>query len=604
MAEPGTTKLDQIIDLLTQQIAQQGDKAALDAQEKIEEKAAKEKKEQDTKNRNESKKLKKQLEENTIGLIGLSKSMFSLKNMVGNQMSMNSELAKNLGQVGKANEGTRNALDRFTVGAQGTEQAIKVFADAVDLGMTNFSNNTMQFGAQLKVLGVQNKTAFNLMRANTQALGLSEDGVLAMTDSLVSTAIANGDSIEGLIGALNSMKDAMIKTTVELGPKAAMNAQKIAARMSQGNTELQEASAKFVQSFLAGSDGFMKAAKLGVTFTGTESEDEMAAKFEQILARMGDLTAGKTGAGSQFLFDSFEASLGLTREDFNLQQQIGNSIGQLVQGNTEQLSAQSAAMNLEQQMLNATNAIQNNTLKLTEGAARSIQLATDGFGKLDGYIDDFARWVGISEEFIKKFPNLANWFVPLIAGVFGIRNFFKAGGFVKALAGLGRGGGGAVAGGAAKGAAKKGFFRGAARLLGRALPIGAIAMGLTDAIGGFMADKDAGIGRSLANAGSSLVNGLTFGLLGSSPAEIKEQAAGAVPPEASAAMMEGAQPAMMGMGETPTGGFGEKLVAAMNANTQVLKDILETNQDGNDLTERQTVALSDGGYIPIAAGRK
>ena len=55
--------------------------------------------------------------------------------------------------------------------------------------------------------------------------------------------------------------------------------------------------------------------------------------------------------------------------------------------------------------------------------------------------------------------------------------------------------------------------------------IAAGAMGAFDAASGFSADPNAGIGEKLGNAGSSLVNGLTFGLLGSSPDEIAANAA-------------------------------------------------------------------------------
>lgn len=55
--------------------------------------------------------------------------------------------------------------------------------------------------------------------------------------------------------------------------------------------------------------------------------------------------------------------------------------------------------------------------------------------------------------------------------------------------------------------------------------IAAGAMGLFDGAKGFGADPNAGVGESLGNAGSSILNGLSFGLLGSSPAEIAANAA-------------------------------------------------------------------------------
>lgn len=54
--------------------------------------------------------------------------------------------------------------------------------------------------------------------------------------------------------------------------------------------------------------------------------------------------------------------------------------------------------------------------------------------------------------------------------------------------------------------------------------IAAGAMGIFDGAQGFSADPNAGVGESLGNAGSSILNGLTFGLFGSSPDEIAANA--------------------------------------------------------------------------------
>ena len=70
-----------------------------------------------------------------------------------------------------------------------------------------------------------------------------------------------------------------------------------------------------------------------------------------------------------------------------------------------------------------------------------------------------------------------------------------------------------------------GLARGAGRVLGKlALPLTAV-MGAYDAFSGFTADPNASFGQSLKNAGSSVLSGLTFGLLGSSPEEIAAQRA-------------------------------------------------------------------------------
>ena len=78
-------------------------------------------------------------------------------------------------------------------------------------------------------------------------------------------------------------------------------------------------------------------------------------------------------------------------------------------------------------------------------------------------------------------------------------------------------------GGMLKNIAKIGL-RGAKFIPGVGL-VAAGAMGLFDGFQGFNADPNAGIGEKLGNAGSSVLNGLTFGLLGSSPDEIAANAA-------------------------------------------------------------------------------
>jgi len=331
-----------------------------------------------------SKKNLKALTDNALALVGLSRGMWSLTKVVGDQLAMNSKLAEGLGQTANVSKGVNSVMKRFITGQQSFAQKVKVWGDQVALGMTTFSNKTSQFGSQLKVLGLQNKSVFQLMRANTQGLGLSEEASLRLANELVTTAAENKDSISGLIDAINGMKDAMVSTTVELGPKTAMNAKKVAAMMTQNNSELQEASAKFVKSFLAGSDGYMKAAKLGVVFQKDETSSSMARKFETILSEIESRQAGKAGAGSQFFFDSQERMFGLTRDDFNLQRQIGTSINALVEGNVHGLSRASARINLQQSMNESLDGIQSLLSKLVEEV-------TQGFNKIRVWVETSAQ---------------------------------------------------------------------------------------------------------------------------------------------------------------------------------------------------------------------
>lgn len=561
------------------------------------------------------------VKDNGLALVGLTAGMFSLKSMIGNQLKMNQDLATALGQTGETAKGMSAATDRFLRGQQGAEQMVKVFGDAVDMGMTRFSDDTLRFGAQLKVLGLQNKTSFQLMRANTQALGVAEEASLGLAQDLITTAVENKDSIAGLINAINSMRDAMIDTTVELGPKAAMNAQKIAAMMSQGNSELQEASAKFVKSFLAGSDGYMKAAKLGVQFTGKESTAEMARKFETILGKIQGLQAGKQGAGSQFFFDAMERSFGLSREDFNLQTQIGTSINALKEGNVQQLANESATINLQQTIWNKTEPFQNMLLDFTGDVTKELN-------KIFDKISEFS-------------PTLGKYLMPSLGALFGIVGFLGGGTLLKVfwtpikwlgsfllkpltslLKGVWTGIKSLslemITNPAGKMAGMKSFGKnlfswknalkfGKGLVTKVALPL-TVGMAIYDGVKGFTADPSAGFGESLKNAGSSIASGLTFGMVGKSADEIAkgadEIAKGA---RGTTPMVEEAEQRAesMDFGMSDVGMVGGGSVTnALRENTAVLREILESTKENNNLTEDQLKIISDdAGYTPIRAGR-
>jgi len=63
-------------------------------------------------------------------------------------------------------------------------------------------------------------------------------------------------------------------------------------------------------------------------------------------------------------------------------------------------------------------------------------------------------------------------------------------------------------------------------VLGKVAAPLAIGMALFDGFKGFNADKSASLGDKFKNAGSSALNGLSFGLLGSSASEISANASG------------------------------------------------------------------------------
>ena len=98
-------------------------------------------------------------------------------------------------------------------------------------------------------------------------------------------------------------------------------------------------------------------------------------------------------------------------------------------------------------------------------------------------------------------------------------NFLGGGGIGKMLKGAGKMFNGGGAAGVGKGLLKVGKG-----VLGKvALPLTA-AMSVYDGFQGFNADKNASTGQKFKNAGSSVINGLTFGLLGKDADQIKAEA--------------------------------------------------------------------------------
>lgn len=103
-----------------------------------------------------------------------------------------------------------------------------------------------------------------------------------------------------------------------------------------------------------------------------------------------------------------------------------------------------------------------------------------------------------------------------------------------------------------------------------ALPLMALST-MYGAYRGFTADKDAGIGKSLLNAGSSGINSLSFGLLGSSADQIAERAGKSTPAEENKDIPKLAKG---GVVEGPTTGYpailhGKEMVIPLTESTKL-----------------------------------
>ena len=373
-------KIDKLTEFLTANA--KAERKALEDEKK--EKKDEKKEKEDEKKKDKSKRNTQELAKNTFGIVGLTASMFTLKGILGDLKGMNSTLSKSLIQSNVASQGSAKTMARFNDSSTGLQQQIATFGDAVVMGMTRFSDDSLKFSTQLKAQGIDNKAAMGLMRHNTQMLGISEEASLQLTDSLISTAIANGDSIGGLVSALNSMKEAMVGATVALGPNAAANMQQVVGMISQFNSEFHGAASEFVKGMLTGTEGYRKAASYGVVFGSNDSTAEFAEKVKTILEGVARDTAQMKGAGAVHPLEAYGQARGLSISDINLAQQLQgvdwNS--SLKQGNTGDRQETLSDMSLEQAFANATRNAQEKGLSVMEGVASTINKVGEG---ADGY---------------------------------------------------------------------------------------------------------------------------------------------------------------------------------------------------------------------------
>ena len=127
----------------------------------------------------------------------------------------------------------------------------------------------------------------------------------------------------------------------------------------------------------------------------------------------------------------------------------------------------------------------------------------------------------------------------------------------------------------------------AAKILGKAaLPLAA-GMSAYDAYKGFTADKDATMGQKLVNAGSSALNGLTFGLLGSSPEEIAARTKKPdLGPEADKLRKELEEKGLPGMSEKSDKKSMESLSLELNSLNKTMTELLKYTKEMTENTKR------------------
>lgn len=310
---------------------------------------------------------------NTLKLSGVIRGMFSLHGMLGNVRSSNDQLVKSLAQAGRlTTQNYSDTLRAFRANNVSMTQAVAAFGDVVSMGMTRFGKDVLLMTGQLKVLGIQTKGLLQNVRFNTEVLGTSIDGNRTFAEQMVSSAMRMGTSVDGLVQAVKSMRQATINVAAELGPITAKNMQIAAAMLGQSTNEGQKMVTDFMTSIMAGPEAFMKAGRLGVTAGVGMSPMEIAQMTVAALGRVRDL-APTTGAGAQHIFAGLEQFNIISREDVVLSRMRNINIKRLTDSQLKEATANVSRMSFEQAWQNALFSVQMFAMKAVVGIAGTIE---------------------------------------------------------------------------------------------------------------------------------------------------------------------------------------------------------------------------------------
>ena len=325
------------------------------------------------KQKNSNKALVKGLAKNTGTMLGLTTGMLSIKNIFGQAAKDNKEVIKQLSLFSTAStSNSKKLLDNLDTGYTTLKEELGTQSDIFAAGLGVLSKGNTESFTAMKALGVNVAEAANFTQFNTQALGMSMDGAVDLSESLIESSRANMQVTNNLIKAIDSMQQALKKTSVELGPEMSKNMQSVVARMAQDNTAMSGDIANFVSSFLAGEQGFMKAAKLGVMFTGNETEQQLVEKIEQLSERIVQMGAGAQGAGGGVAFQRFEDAFGLSRENFMVAQKFGRNIEGLRKDNNKAAAESLKSLDAARTMEVATRDFQAKAVEFQQGVANAL----------------------------------------------------------------------------------------------------------------------------------------------------------------------------------------------------------------------------------------
>lgn len=327
----------------------------------------------------------KSTKDNTTATLGLKTSMNFLGGVIGGLSKANNTLAEIQGQTARVFESNTAMLKNFDQTMIGLEGKVEILGNAVKLGITGFSRESFNLAANIKQLGADYKKAQLLQRFNNQVLGQSEAATNLLIDALVRSSAANGDSIDGLISALQKVEAKFVDISAQIGPEFAANIQKAIVSLAPGQTALQDSLAQFATSLFANEEGFMKLLKLtGIQVSGQES----AAEIQSIIIRTLEEVAENAGRGA-IETGALNKAYGTSNADIVLAQQLPVMRGAIIKGTqltTEQLANETTRLSMDKAWQALTAGIQEKML----GA---LQYISGFIVKIANLVDMIVGWL-------------------------------------------------------------------------------------------------------------------------------------------------------------------------------------------------------------------
>ena len=251
-------------------------------------------------------------------------------------------------------------------------------------------------------------------------------------------------------------------------------------------------------------------------------------KINNLTTKLGDLLGTVVGPAVDYIGDGLDIALQFFA---GLLGKATDTTGQTAEMDTKLSSAVKFGQSLSDKFQSAKDFVlemkdklagmfENSPILTTLGAIAGGTLAIKGLGKVKNALG-FGK-LGTSGNPMHVTMSEGGGLVNSIKNLFGGKNKRGKGNMLQRMMGTFKMPKMTGLGNIAKGAGK--LLGGAGRIAGKAfLPLAA-AMSVFDGVKGFTADPDAALGDKLKNAGSSILNGLTFGLLGKSPDEINAEA--------------------------------------------------------------------------------